>query len=83
MTEKIVIERLDYEGILEQTVLIYLGDGIYAEPQEFSGNQGESSNTNNHVCGWIHFQPALRAGGQNIGERGYHPRLPQPTQIKT
>lgn len=51
MTERIVIERLDYEGILEQTVLIYLGDGIYAEPQEFSGNQGESSNTNNHVCG--------------------------------
>ena len=36
----IIIEEIDEYGILQETVLIYLGDGIYAEkPKEFSRNK--------------------------------------------
>ena len=30
----IIIEEIDEYGILQETVLIYLGDGIYAEKPE-------------------------------------------------
>lgn len=48
----IIIEEIDEYGILQETVLIYLGDGIYAEkPKEFSRNKRESSDTDNNICG--------------------------------